>query len=129
MEQKIYERQIVKKRLSLRVVDEQQIDRYFDKQEVNQLYQLEEDDADDDDCVFATKTKCQDELMNDLLRDYGSAQALQLVEKGPDKCLKRVWIKDVEIPQDLLQHNIESELSAEQQKTAEKNYELFCQAE
>merc|ERR1719245_1193916 len=54
MEHKIYERQMMKQGLALRVVDEKQIDRLFDQQQAEQLFQLEEQN-DDDDVVIMKK--------------------------------------------------------------------------
>lgn len=41
MEQKIYERQISKLSMAFRVVDEQQIDRHFDAQDQEKLYEFD----------------------------------------------------------------------------------------
>eukprot|EP00494_Astrolonche_serrata_P024725 UN24985 len=123
MEQKIYQRQMVKQGLSLRVVDEKQIDRLFDKQEVAQLYQLEEDQCEDNGVLEIKDKKAKDPLIIDLLKNYGSPQALELIINPPKKCSKQIWIKDVDIPQDLLEHNEGEELTVQQRETAEQNFE------
>ena len=43
MEEKIYQRQIIKQSLSQRVLDEHQLDRHFTSQELNELYAFEPD--------------------------------------------------------------------------------------
>jgi hypothetical protein len=43
MEEKIYNRQVTKQSLSLRVIDEQQLDRHFKKEELRELYKLNSD--------------------------------------------------------------------------------------
>jgi len=125
MEQKIYQRQLVKKSLSLRVVDEKQIERLFDKQEVNQLYKLEEENEDEDGDILMpvqASKKCKDEVMIQLLKDYGSAQCLEYLEENVKKCSKQRLLKDIEIPEDRLQHQTDLELNKEEQLQAEENF-------
>ena len=45
MEEKVYQRQVTKQSLSLRVIDEQQLDRHFTSQELRELYAFEPDEG------------------------------------------------------------------------------------
>lgn len=54
MEEKIYERQVTKQSLSQRVVDEHQIDRHFNANELAELYTFRPDRLDDPNRVEKT---------------------------------------------------------------------------
>ena len=47
MEEKIYERQVTKQTLSLRVIDEHQIDRHFNAADIAELYKFTPEKLDD----------------------------------------------------------------------------------
>lgn len=51
MEQKIYERQIIKLALAGRVVDEQQISRHFTDEEIKELYALTAEELKEDEDI------------------------------------------------------------------------------
>ncbi|KAK9877516.1 hypothetical protein WA026_018624 [Henosepilachna vigintioctopunctata] len=66
MEMKIYERQVTKQAISKRVIDEQQIDRHYNQNDLTELYKF--DQADDED--RPTPLVPQDVLLAELLQHH-----------------------------------------------------------
>ncbi|XP_044744842.1 transcriptional regulator ATRX homolog [Coccinella septempunctata] len=66
MEMKIYERQVTKQAISKRVIDEQQIDRHYNQNDLAELYKFEEPDLD----VRPTPLVPKDVLLGELLRNH-----------------------------------------------------------
>lgn len=100
MEEKIYQRQVIKKSLSLRVIDEHQLDRHFTSAELAQLYSFEPD--------FNTKTVHNipdDELLKSLLVEC-----------------KR-WILKYHEHDSLLENRIDEGLNEEERRLAWTEYQ------
>lgn len=68
MEEKIYERQVTKQSLSLRVVDEQQISRYFTEEDLRSLYKFEPDIYDSE-AVRETPILPKDRFLAELIQE------------------------------------------------------------
>jgi transcriptional regulator ATRX len=63
MEEKIYERQVMKQTLSLRVVDEHQVDRHFSAADIAELYKFTPEREDDPSKPLpAVPQVCDDDL-------------------------------------------------------------------
>ncbi|PAV72077.1 hypothetical protein WR25_20771 isoform C [Diploscapter pachys] len=77
MEEKIYKRQVVKESTSMRVVDEAQIQRHFDRKEEEELYIFEPDELneDPDETISARPAFAppKDRLLADVLCEYPTA--------------------------------------------------------
>ena len=106
MEEKIYNRQVTKESLSLRVVDENQIDRHFGKDELDDLYQFEPNIYDPDNPNSnPTCAVPKDELLAELL-----ISRKQILYKYHEH-------------DSLLQHQEDQNLSEEDKKAAWEEYE------
>ncbi|XP_039279743.1 transcriptional regulator ATRX homolog [Nilaparvata lugens] len=101
MEEKVYERQIAKLSLSQRVVDEQQVNRYFSQNDLQELYNFTP--ADPKDAPIPTVPK--DRLMADMLHSH------------------KEWIFKIFEHDSLLDHVEEEELDEEERKAAWEDYE------
>ena len=106
MEEKIYNRQVTKESLSLRVVDENQIDRHFGRDELDDLYQFEPS-------IFDSENP--------------NSNPISAVPK--DELLAQLLISRKEIlykyheHDSLLQHQEDQNLSEEDKKAAWEEYE------
>lgn len=67
MEEKIYERQVTKQAISKRVIDEQQIDRHYNQNDLQALYKY---DLDPDDDVKEIPILPKDRLFAEILQTY-----------------------------------------------------------
>uniref|UniRef100_A0A1A7WER6 DNA helicase n=1 Tax=Iconisemion striatum TaxID=60296 RepID=A0A1A7WER6_9TELE len=108
MEEKIYDRQVTKQSLSFRVVDQQQIERHFTLNELNELYSFEPDLLDDPN---SKKSKRPTPI---LPKDSVLAQLLQTCKDQ---------IVSYHEHQSLLDHKEEEELSEAERKAAWAEYE------
>ena len=103
MEERIYDRQIIKESLSRRVVDEQQIMRHFKEDELAELYKFEpEGDGD-------MLKKPDDRMLADIIHDEGATKGLILGYHTHDS---------------LLEDRPEENLTAEELDSAWKEYEI-----
>ncbi|XP_039283031.1 transcriptional regulator ATRX homolog isoform X2 [Nilaparvata lugens] len=101
MEEKVYERQISKLSLSQRVVDEQQVNRYFSQHDLQELYNFKP--AREEDAPIPIVPK--DRLMADILQEH------------------KKWIFKIFEHDSLLDHVEEEELDEEERKAAWEDYE------
>uniref|UniRef100_A0A3Q3WU13 DNA helicase n=1 Tax=Mola mola TaxID=94237 RepID=A0A3Q3WU13_MOLML len=108
MEEKIYDRQVIKQSLSNRVVDQQQIERHFTLFELTELYTFEPDLLDDPN---SKKSKRSTSVMP---KDQVLAQ---LLESCPDQ------IVSFHEHESLLDHKQEEELSEAERRAAWAEYE------
>ncbi|XP_039292773.1 transcriptional regulator ATRX isoform X3 [Nilaparvata lugens] len=100
MEEKIYDRQISKLSLSIRVVDEQQVNRHYSESDLQELYKFTPADPDDRPIPIVPK----DRLLCDMLEEHSSL-------------IYKVFMHD-----SLLSHVEEEELDEEEQKAAWEDY-------
>uniref|UniRef100_A0A8C6MKC6 DNA helicase n=1 Tax=Nothobranchius furzeri TaxID=105023 RepID=A0A8C6MKC6_NOTFU len=108
MEEKIYDRQVTKQSLSFRVVDQQQIERHFTLNELNELYSFEPDLLDDPN---SKKSKRPTPI---LPKDSVLARLLQTCKDQ---------IVSYHEHESLLDHKEEEELSEAERKAAWAEYE------
>lgn len=106
MEEKIYERQVTKQSLSQRVIDEHQIDRHFDSNDLRELYIFKPDRLDDPNRTERpTPALPKDTLLAELLTN------------------KKDWIVGYHEHDSLLENKIDQELSEEERKAAWEEFE------
>ncbi|XP_075212538.1 ATRX chromatin remodeler XNP isoform X2 [Lycorma delicatula] len=101
MEEKVYERQVAKLSLSQRVVDEQQVTRYFSHSDLLELYSFTPAEKIDDSIPMLPK----DRLMADMLQEF------------------KEWIYKCHEHDSLLDHVEEEELNEEERKAAWEDFE------
>ncbi|XP_035234263.1 transcriptional regulator ATRX homolog, partial [Stegodyphus dumicola] len=101
MEEKIYDRQVTKLSLSIRVVDEQQIDRHFNAAELAELYTFNPD---------STSNRPTPMVPNDRL-------LAEMLIRNKD------WIVTYHVHDSLLQNETEEDLTEEERKAAWEEYE------
>jgi hypothetical protein len=102
MEEKIYQRQVIKQSISRRVVDEHQLDRHFTRQELEELYKFEPDTYTGDSEALNVP---DDDLFADLI--------LQCKE----------WILKYHEHDSLLENRVEETLSDADRRAAWAEYE------
>ncbi|XP_076117103.1 transcriptional regulator ATRX-like isoform X2 [Mytilus galloprovincialis] len=106
MEEKIYERQVTKQSLAQRVIDEHQIDRHFDSNDLRELYIFKPDRLDDPNRTERpTPALPKDTLLAELLTN------------------KKDWIVGYHEHDSLLENKIDQELSEEERKAAWEEFE------
>ncbi|KAL3879997.1 hypothetical protein ACJMK2_032269 [Sinanodonta woodiana] len=106
MEEKIYERQVTKQSLSLRVIDENQIERHFSASDLQELYTFTPDRLDDPN----RKEKPTPKLPKDVL-------LAELLQSHKD------WIVGYHDHDSLLENIEEDKLTEEERKAAWEEYE------
>lgn len=102
MEEKVYDRQVAKQSLSSRVVDEQQVERHFSTNDLNELYRFTPPGPIED---RPTPALPKDRLMAELL------------------ALHNTWIEKYHEHDSLLENISEEELNEEERKLAWEDYE------
>ncbi|XP_056011590.1 transcriptional regulator ATRX-like isoform X2 [Ostrea edulis] len=105
MEEKIYERQVTKQSLSQRVVDEHQIDRHFNSNELSELYSFKPDRLDDPNRVEKTPMLPKDFMLAELMKS------------------QKDWFVNYHEHDSLLENKIGEELDEEERKAAWDEYE------
>jgi transcriptional regulator ATRX len=104
MEEKIYNRQVTKQSLAMRVVDEQQLDRHFTQSELKELYNFQPDIWDES-RQHDTPVLPSDPVLAELLKSSGK------------------WISRYHEHDTLLQNREDEGLSEAERKAAWKEYE------
>ncbi|XP_062594649.1 transcriptional regulator ATRX-like [Saccostrea cucullata] len=105
MEEKIYERQVTKQSLSQRVVDEHQIDRHFNANELAELYTFRPDRLDDPNRVEKTPMLPKDFMLAELMKS------------------QKDWFVNYHEHDSLLENKIEEILDEDERKAAWEEYE------
>lgn len=105
MEEKIYERQVTKQSLSQRVVDEHQIDRHFNSNELQELYNFKPDRLDDPNRVEKTPMLPKDFMLAELMKS------------------QKDWFVNYHEHDSLLENKIGEELDEEERKAAWEEYD------
>lgn len=105
MEEKIYERQVTKQSLSQRVVDEHQIDRHFNANELQELYNFKPDRLDDPNRVEKTPMLPKDFMLAELMKS------------------QKDWFVNYHEHDSLLENKIGEELDEEERKAAWEEFE------
>ncbi|KAJ8297889.1 hypothetical protein KUTeg_024420 [Tegillarca granosa] len=106
MEEKIYERQIIKLSLSQRVVDEHQIERHFNASDLQELYTFKPDRLDDPNRTERpTPVLPKDHMLAELFKSH------------------KDWIVTYHEHDSLLENKTDEELSEEERKAAWEDYE------
>ncbi|XP_061189382.1 transcriptional regulator ATRX-like [Saccostrea echinata] len=105
MEEKIYERQVTKQSLSQRVIDEHQIDRHFNANELAELYTFRPDRLDDPNRVEKTPMLPKDFMLAELMKS------------------QKDWFVNYHEHDSLLENKIEEILDEDERKAAWEEYE------
>jgi transcriptional regulator ATRX len=104
MEEKIYQRQVIKQSLSQRVLDEHQLDRHFTSQELRELYAFEPDIYNENEPP-SVHAMPDDGLLKELIYHCGR------------------WLLRFHEHETLLENRLDEELSAEERQAAWNEYE------
>nr|CAB3224711.1 transcriptional regulator ATRX homolog [Phallusia mammillata] len=108
MEEKIYDRQVVKQSLAYRVIDEQQIERHFTAEDISELYTFKPDKLDNKSIEkLRQQLPPKDELLADLLEQRNTRDAIVSYHEH----------------ESLLDHQVEEELSEAERRLAWDEYD------
>lgn len=117
MEERIYDRQVTKQSLALRVVDEQQIERHFSAADLQELYKF--DPADIEKRPVLAPPKASDFFKFHFLIQIRFFQDLLLRDVMLDK---NEWFISYHEHDSLLQHIEEERLTEEEKEAAWNDY-------
>ncbi|CAF1687026.1 unnamed protein product, partial [Adineta ricciae] len=114
MEEKIYQRQVVKQSISQRVVDDHQLDRHFTQNDIKELYKFKREMLPEPRSATTVLTELENEVNYPVPKDHLLLDLL---------CEHNQWIHSYHSHDSLLENKIHEGLTEEERLRAVEEYE------
>ncbi|CAF1297698.1 unnamed protein product [Adineta steineri] len=114
MEEKIYQRQVVKQSISQRVIDDHQLDRHFTQNDIKELYNFKPEKLPEPRSASTLLTELETELNYPIPKDHLLFDLL---------CEHNRWIQSYHSHDSLLENKLDEGLTVEERRKALEEYE------